>query len=143
MTAQFQPAPTWALPIIVDPTTGEAVFNPIWLNWFLLLGQQITNLSAWARTTLVLNVAGNTSITLTAGQASNAIIEFTGTLTGNISITMPDQSNYWILYNNTSGNYTLTIKGPADAGLVLEQTFRGIFYYNGAVIARANDPAIG
>jgi len=31
----FSPAPTWAMPVIVDPTSGENTFNPIWLRWFL------------------------------------------------------------------------------------------------------------
>jgi len=31
----FSPAPTWAMPVIVDPTSGDNTFNPIWLRWFL------------------------------------------------------------------------------------------------------------
>lgn len=31
----FQPPPTWALPIVVDKTTKEAYFSPIWLKWFV------------------------------------------------------------------------------------------------------------
>ena len=37
--SSFQPAPTWALPVITDERTGKSVFNPIWLNWFLALAQ--------------------------------------------------------------------------------------------------------
>lgn len=30
-----QPPPTYALPVIVDERTGKAIFNPIWLRWFI------------------------------------------------------------------------------------------------------------
>lgn len=33
--ADFQPPPTWALPIIVDEPTGKATFSPVWLKWFV------------------------------------------------------------------------------------------------------------
>ena len=39
--SQFQPPPTWALPVIKNETTGEPVFNPIWLRWFLDLSAQL------------------------------------------------------------------------------------------------------
>lgn len=35
MAGVFQPPPTWALPVIVDETTGKALFNPVWLQWFV------------------------------------------------------------------------------------------------------------
>jgi hypothetical protein len=31
----FQPAPTWASPIITDERTKITNFNPIWLKWFV------------------------------------------------------------------------------------------------------------
>lgn len=33
--ADFQPPPTWALPILVDENTRKAQFNPVWLQWFV------------------------------------------------------------------------------------------------------------
>lgn len=142
MTGQLQPPPTWALPIIVDATTQEATFNPIWLNWFLLLAQTISDLTAPVVSLLILSVAGNSNVTLTSEQAAHSNIEFTGVLSGNIIITTPDITGPWTFYNNTTGNYTLTLKGPVGAGLVLEQTFHGMFYYNGAVLARSDDSVV-
>lgn len=31
----FEPPPTWADPVIVDPATGKSQFNPVWLKWFV------------------------------------------------------------------------------------------------------------
>ena len=30
----FQPAPTWAEVVLVNPETKEGRFNPVWLKWF-------------------------------------------------------------------------------------------------------------
>lgn len=35
----FQPVPTYADPVEVDPKTGKSGFNPTWLSWFLTLTQ--------------------------------------------------------------------------------------------------------
>lgn len=38
----FQPPPTWASPVIEDEKTGDFVFNPVWLKWFLDLIANLT-----------------------------------------------------------------------------------------------------
>ena len=40
----FQPPPTYALPILVDEKTNKAIFNPIWLKWFLELTGVISSI---------------------------------------------------------------------------------------------------
>lgn len=35
----FQPVPTYASPVEVDPRTGKSQFSPTWLSWFLTLSQ--------------------------------------------------------------------------------------------------------
>lgn len=47
--AVLQPPPTWASPVIVDPSTKDGKFNPVWLKWFIDLVQ-------------VLNTSGGTAI---------------------------------------------------------------------------------
>jgi len=41
MAGTFQPPPTYALPVIPDERTGKAIFNPIWLKWFLDLSANL------------------------------------------------------------------------------------------------------
>ena len=48
--SQFQPPPTWALPIVVEERTGKAQFNPIWLKWFLDLSGVLGTLGAGSGT---------------------------------------------------------------------------------------------
>lgn len=46
--AEFQPPPTYALPILVDERSGTAQFNPIWLKWFLDLTSILNSLGGIA-----------------------------------------------------------------------------------------------
>lgn len=39
--AVFQPPPTWAPVVLVDPKSKNATFNPVWLKWFVDLVQVI------------------------------------------------------------------------------------------------------
>jgi len=61
------------------------------------------------------SVAGSANVTLTTGnadptaEAANKVIELTGTLTGNIHVFLPAVENYYYIYNNTSGSFTLDI----------------------------------
>lgn len=38
--------PTYASPVVVNKGTGEASFNPIWLNWFLQFARVLENAAA-------------------------------------------------------------------------------------------------
>lgn len=64
----FQPPPTWALPIIVEQTTKQAIFNPVWLKWFVDL-------------TKALGTGGSGSGTVTSVAASGGAtgLSFSGT----------------------------------------------------------------
>ena len=88
---------------------------------------------------LVLSVAGGINVTLTAVQAGNAILEFTGALTANISVIVPiSPTRPWIAYNNTSGAYSLTVKTSAGTGVVVRQTKRSLLYVDGTNVVHAD-----
>jgi hypothetical protein len=44
--ADWPPAPTYALPIIIDEQTNVLAFNPIWLEWFLRISQVLSKAGA-------------------------------------------------------------------------------------------------
>lgn len=68
-----------------------------------------------------LSVAGNTNVTLTAAQAGAGILVLTGALTGNISVIVPAVAKSWIVSNQTSGAFSLTIKTPTGTGVAVAQ----------------------
>lgn len=85
-----------------------------------------TDLRAWVQPAglsgrLALSVAGDADVTLTAAQARCEALHFTGALTGDIAVIVPDGPQLWAVSNGTTGNYTLTVKTAAGAGVMVEQ----------------------
>jgi len=70
---------------------------------------------------LVLDVSGDQDINLTAEQARSGQLIFTGVLTGNINVFVPCSCMVWHVQNQTSGDYTLTIKTGAGNGVLIQQ----------------------
>lgn len=74
------------------------------------------------------SVAGGSDVTLTDTEARNRILEFTGTLTGNINVIVPSKNRSYIIYNNTAGAFTLTVKTAAGTGIAVTQGNRVLLY---------------
>lgn len=69
------------------------------------------------------SVAGNTNVTLSATEANNIELNFTGLVTGdiNIAITLASAPRAWLAINSTTGGYKLTLKGSAGSGVALPE----------------------
>jgi hypothetical protein len=71
------------------------------------------------------NVAGAANVLLTVAEANHRVLVFTGALTGNIAVTVPvsseDDGLFWIVYNNTSGSFTLTFTPATGSGVAVPQ----------------------
>lgn len=80
---------------------------------------------------LSFSVAGGTDTTLTAAQSHANELEFTGALTGNKSVIFPLRRGAWHVYNNTSGDYTLTMKASSGTGILLPRYARSIIICDG------------
>jgi hypothetical protein len=73
-------------------------------------------LSSYGATTI--SGLTNTNVTLTATQYKSNIIFLTGTLTGNVQIIMPTLYDQWLIINNTTGAFTVTVKTASGTGVV-------------------------
>jgi hypothetical protein len=82
-------------------------------------------------TLLTKAVGGSTDVTLTSAEAAYSIIYFTGVLTGNINVIVPVAVNEWVMFNNTTGAYTLTVKTPSGSGVAITQATRRILNSDG------------
>lgn len=72
---------------------------------------------------LAKSVAGGSDVTLTdPDEAQYAEIELTGAITADINVIVPTQSKTYLIYNNTSGDYAITVKTTAGTGI---QVHRG------------------
>jgi len=82
------------------------------------------------------SVAGSSNVTLTTGNAdptaesANKVIELTGTLTGNIYVFIPAVESTYILHNNTSGAFSVTVAptGHSANGVTIVQGSHTIVY---------------
>jgi len=88
------------------------------------------------------SVAGSANVTLTTGnsdptaESANKVIELTGTLTGNIHVFLPAVENYYIIYNNTSGAFTLNVAvtGHGANSVAVTQGSHTILYSKGNAV---------
>ena len=78
-------------------------------------------LDAFVNGYLSKSVAGSANVTLTTANASdtaessNKVIELTGALTGNIHVFVPAVESNYVIFNNTTGSFTLNV-APAGHG---------------------------
>lgn len=68
------------------------------------------------------SMSGGVDVTLTTLEATNNIIVLTGTLTVNINLIVPTTTNEWVIRNNTTGAFSITVKTAAGTGIVVAQT---------------------
>lgn len=108
--------------------------------WYTI-GKGIAN--TFAVTLLNLNVAGSSNITETSAQAQNIIQQFTGLLTGNINVIVPNTVQLYVLYNNTTGPFTLTFKTASGTGIQISQGSNTIVYCDGTNIVPGFTAVIG
>ncbi|KPA99322.1 hypothetical protein [Pseudomonas asplenii] len=84
------------------------------------------------------NVTGGSTVTLTAVEGRYPIITLTGALTANIDLVVPSASKSWILANNTSGSFSVTVRTSSGAGVVVAPDVALLLYCNGVSVFQAN-----
>jgi len=95
------------------------------------------SIAGGAATTALLIADGSTS----SSDARNLIIELSGTITGNQIVTVPDSiEKSYIVYNNTTGAFTVEFKTASGTGPTFSTTDKGIkiLYSNGTNIIDVN-----
>lgn len=87
----------------------------------------------------------NVNVTLTTAQSQNLRLKFTGTLTGNVIIFLPAVGGIWIVDNQTTGAFTVTIKTVAggSVGVAVNQSVRSIITADATNVYFADDRATG
>ena len=97
-------------------------------------------LDAFAAGYLSKNVGGSADVTLTTANASataessNKVLDLNGLLTGNIKVFIPAKENNYIVYNNTSGSFSLTVAatGHSANGVAITQGAYDVVYCDGS-----------
>lgn len=109
-----------------------------WERW----GHGDTQLQPRVDSLLTKSVAGGSDVTLTAAEADNGILIFTGLLTANINVVLPNTARRWVIYNATTGSYTLSLKTSTGAPVLVTQANSVVAYCDAAnTIALAGSAA--
>lgn len=86
------------------------------------------------------DVGGSANVTLSTNNAdptadaSNKVLDLNGTLTANIHVFIPATESNYVVFNNTSGSFTLTVAatGHSANGLAVTQGEYAYLYCDGA-----------
>lgn len=84
----------------------------------------------------------NANVTLNIEQAARPVITLAGGLTGNIQIILPNCRANWLIVNNTTGLFSVTVKYATGAGVVCAQTYSTPVWGDGSNIFSATPPYI-
>lgn len=94
--------------------------------------------------TQVITDGADTVLTMADGVSSvarNYILELTGLLTANRNLIVPALDKSYIIYNNTTGGYSVTVKVSGQTGVTVANGKKAIVYNNSTdVIEVVNDP---
>jgi hypothetical protein len=118
-----------AHPAIETPPLGDNDQSPVNSEWVQqTIGKVLSK-----------SIAGGVDVTLTAVEAGHGILKFTGAITANISVVVPTSpTRSWIVDNETSGAFTLTIKTAAGTGVVAAQSGETGVYTDGVNVLYAS-----
>ena len=97
-------------------------------SWGTLLNAVLDQIDTAIAGVLSKSCAGSSNVTLTSTEALNAVHITTGLLTGNISYIVPSEEKVYIVFNNTTGAYTLTVKTAAGTGIAVTQGQKAVLY---------------
>lgn len=96
----------------------------------------------WQTGRLSKNVGGSVDVTLSDVEANNTLLNLTGTLTGDINVIVPlgTAPRLWLVTNNTTGSYTVTVKGTTGTGVVVPQAGEALLSQDGTDVFQAVTP---
>jgi len=98
-------------------------------------GYQSVDVAGSANVTLTSNNSTtNTDDSTTDDQVHNSVLEFTGTLTGNINVFTDAVETNYTVFNNTSGAFSLTFGPTGGTGVVLTQGQKTLVYTDGTTM---------
>lgn len=108
-------------------------------TWGIILNADLTIIGNRIASNVSVDCSGSSNITVSSAQAQNKVHYLTGVLTGNIQYIMPDADGEYIIYNNTSGSFTLKVNDvAAGTGVTIPQGKVAYVYINSATDVAAS-----
>lgn len=86
------------------------------------------------------SVAGSSNVTLSEAEYEVSVLKLTGTLTGSIEVRVPAHAGRrWVVWNATSGAFTVTVKPSGASGIVVTQGFASHLFCDGTDVKQCHD----
>lgn len=122
-------------------------YNPDEASFIVCSGTEYVSVgygvsSIFAFTTAVIPVTTG-SVTISSSQAQSVLQEYQGALTGNVTATYPPVTNLYVISNQTTNSFTVSIKTPTGSTTVIPQGQQvmvvcdGINFYNANTVQAA------
>lgn len=136
--------------LVVDPAGSETINGSSTLTFqpgdsaiictdgvqFYTIGYGQSPVFAFDYTSI--DVAGSGNYVLSGSELNRIAYQFTGALTGNRNIIVPNTvQQYWVT-NDTTGAYTFTVKTAAGTGVAIAPGSRTILYCDGTNVVAAD-----
>jgi len=114
-------------------------------SWGIILNTNVIDLIDDAIAGYEIVSVSGTGITLTdnngsSDQSRNAALEFAGTLTANVTITIPSEEKTYFVRENTTGSFAVQMKTVSGSALTLEQGVNSFVACDGAEIYQVDIP---
>lgn len=117
--------------------------------WFVTDGSNYFSLSTGSSgaggtfNLIVIDVSGSGTFTLSGGQLNQIGYRFTGTLTGNRTIVVPNTTQEYWVDNETTGAFTLSVGTAAQVSpIVVPQGNKNILYCDGTNVVSATSATV-
>tara|TARA_R110000737_G_scaffold207750_1_gene225644 strand:+ start:53 stop:955 length:903 start_codon:yes stop_codon:yes gene_type:complete len=116
-------------------------------TWGTVLNDEVIDLTdfAIAGYTTISLASGNVTLTSNDGapdQSRSAMLELTGTLTGNRDVYIPGVSKSYVVRNNTSGAYSATVKVTGGTGHAIQQGESNLIYCDAVSVREVSSPLV-
>lgn len=104
-------------------------------TWGDILNADLTILDTAVQYDVISKTLSNVDVTLTAAEAASAVINLTGTLLANVNVIVPATPvRVYLVRNQTSGAFTVTVKTAAGTGTPVQQGTSSLVYSDGTNI---------
>lgn len=126
---------TTNLGLTVPTVNGDV--GPLWANE---INGDLAILDAVLGNVLNLSVAGSANVTLSPGQAQNLILNFSGGLTGNITVFLPGVGRFYCVQNNTTGAFSLQVGAVSGVNFLNIPQGLAVFVWTDGITTRISSP---